>query len=236
MIRVTENLTSVRLELENAAELASRNPDEITLIAVSKRHSVDAIREAVGANQRHFGENFVAEGVGKIEALADPSLVWHFIGAIQSNKTRAIATHFDWVHTVDRIKIARRLSEQRPEELPPLQVCLQVNIDNEPQKAGVNIDAALSLAQQVHELPRLQLRGLMCLPRPRVTLDEQRQPFARMHALAATIRQYVADVDQLSMGMSADTRAAILEGSTMVRVGTAIFGARPETQHQNLKE
>ncbi|MEL7298178.1 MAG: YggS family pyridoxal phosphate-dependent enzyme, partial [Pseudomonadota bacterium] len=140
MIRVTENLTRVRRELENAAELASRNPDEITLIAVSKRHSVDAIRRAADAGQRHFGENFVAEGVSKIQTLTDLPLIWHFIGAIQSNKTRAIATHFDWVHTVDRIKIARRLSEQRPDALPPLQICLQINIDDEPQKAGVGVE------------------------------------------------------------------------------------------------
>lgn len=226
MIRVTENLNQVRERLQNAARVAGREPSEIKLLAVSKRHSVAAIEAVAEAGQQDFGENFVAEGLGKIAALAGRDLCWHFIGAIQSNKTRDIAAHYDWVHTVDRLKIARRLSEQRPEDCPPLEVCLQVNVDDEPQKAGVRPAEVAELAEQVARLPGLRLRGLMCLPRVRTDPEAQREPFAALRQLLEALQQQHRTLDTLSMGMTGDLEAAVLEGATIVRVGTAIFGAR----------
>lgn len=226
MIRVTENLRQVQARLQNAARVAGREASEIRLIAVSKRHPAAAVRAAAAAGQRDFGENFVAEGVAKIRDLGMPGLTWHYIGAIQSNKTRDIAAAFDWVHTIDRAKIARRLNDQRPDTLPPLEVCLQVNIDDEPQKAGVAPGAAAELAEVVAGLPRLSLRGLMCLPRPAGTVEAQRRPFAALRALFESLRDAHPGLDTLSMGMSDDLEAAVLEGATMVRVGTAIFGPR----------
>ncbi|MEL7373285.1 MAG: YggS family pyridoxal phosphate-dependent enzyme [Pseudomonadota bacterium] len=212
--------------MQNAARVAGREPSDIKLLAVSKRHSVASIEAVAEAGQRDFGENFVAEGLGKIEALAARKLCWHFIGAIQSNKTRDIAAHYDWVHTVDRLKIARRLSEQRPEDRPPLELCLQVNVDDEPQKAGVRPAEVAELAEQVARLPGLRLRGLMCLPRPRSDPEAQREPFAELRRLLEALQKQHAALDTLSMGMTGDLEAAVLEGATIVRVGTAIFGPR----------
>ncbi|MEO0345651.1 MAG: YggS family pyridoxal phosphate-dependent enzyme [Pseudomonadota bacterium] len=226
MIRVTENLNQVRERLQNAARVAGRQPSDIKLLAVSKRHSVASIEAAAEAGQHDFGENFVAEGLGKIEALAARELCWHFIGAIQSNKTRDIAAHYDWVHTVDRLKIARRLSEQRPDDRPPLEICLQVNVDDESQKAGVGPSEVAELAEQVAGLPGLRLRGLMCLPRVRTEPEAQREPFAALRELFEALRLQHASLDTLSMGMTGDLEAAVLEGATIVRVGTAIFGPR----------
>ena len=226
MIRVTENLRKIRDLLAKAAEDAGRSVNDVRLLAVSKKQPVAAIREAAAAGQRDFGENQVLEGVEKITQIADPALVWHFIGHLQTNKTRMVAEHFDWVHSIDRLKTARRLSDQRPDDLADLNVCVQVNVDDEQSKSGVPLADAASLARQVAGLPRLRFRGLMCLPAIRDTFSEQREPFRRLRELADELRDDGLAVDTLSMGMSGDFRAAVFEGSTMVRVGTAIFGAR----------
>ena len=226
MIRVTEHLAHVRERLASAARVANRSADEVQLLAVSKRHPAAAIRAAAAAGQLAFGENYVDEGVEKICELADAGLEWHYIGAIQSNKTARIARYFDWVHTIDRARIAHRLASQRPAGKPPLNVCLQVNIDAEPQKAGADPDNVLALANEVAGLDTLRLRGLMCLPQPRQGLSAQREPFRQLADLLHRLRAQHPDLDVLSMGMSGDLEAAILEGATLVRVGTAIFGPR----------
>jgi pyridoxal phosphate enzyme (YggS family) len=219
-------LRKIRDLLAKAAEDAGRSPGDVRLLAVSKKQPVAAILEVAAAGQRDFGENQVLEGVDKIREIADPALVWHFIGHLQTNKTRVVAEHFDWVHSIDRLKTARRLSDQRPDDLAGLNVCVQVNVDDEQSKSGVPFADAANLARQVADLPRLRFRGLMCLPAIRQTFDEQREPFRRLRELADELRAGGLAVDTLSMGMSGDFRAAIFEGSTMVRVGTAIFGAR----------
>ena len=226
MIRVTENLRNIRDLLAKAAVDAGRSADAVQLLAVSKKQPLSSIIEAAAAGQRNFGENQVAEGVEKIKSIANDELVWHFIGHLQTNKTRAVAEHFDWVHSIDRLKTARRLSDQRPANLPELNVCVQVDVDNEPGKSGVAIHATLDLAREVLELPRLRLRGLMCLPAIRDDFEGQREPFRRLRRLADQLSANGISTDTLSIGMSADFRAAIFEGSTMVRVGTAIFGTR----------
>jgi pyridoxal phosphate enzyme (YggS family) len=213
--------------LAKASSDAGRGDQPVRLLAVSKKQPISAILAAAEAGQRDFGENFVQEGLEKIAATRHLDLVWHFIGHLQANKTRAVAEHFDWVHTIDRLKIARRLSEQRPAHLDDLRICLQVNIDDEANKSGVNVTDVLALASEVADLPRLQLRGLMCLPANRAGFEQQRIPFARMRQLLETLRDAGLAADTLSMGMSGDYRAAIFEGSTIVRIGTAIFGARP---------
>jgi pyridoxal phosphate enzyme (YggS family) len=212
--------------LAHASVEAGREPDSVKLLAVSKKQSLNKIIAAANAGQSDFGENFVQEGLDKIAQTRGKPLIWHFIGHLQSNKTRLVAENFDWVHTIDKIKTARRLSEQRPPQLGPLNICLQVNIDEEPGKSGVSAEHLLELAQGCAELPNLALRGLMCLPAPRSEFAEQRIPFARLRELAAHLRDSGVDTDTLSMGMSGDFRAAILEGATIVRVGTAIFGER----------
>ncbi|MEA5445905.1 YggS family pyridoxal phosphate-dependent enzyme [Gammaproteobacteria bacterium AB-CW1] len=210
-----------------AAERHQRNPEDIRLLAVSKAKPAALIREAAALGQREFGENYLQEAVEKIDSLSDlPDLIWHFIGPLQSNKTRSVAERFDWVHSVDRLKIARRLSGQRPESLPDLNVCIQVNISEEPQKAGVAPSDVPELADQVAALPRLRLRGLMCLPAPSDSEDSQRRPFRALKALADQLQAQGHELDTLSMGMSADLEAAIAEGSTLLRVGSALFGAR----------
>ena len=229
MIRVTENLRKIRDLLSQAAVDAGRDPDSVALVAVSKKQPLERLRAAIAAGHRDFGENQVLEGIGKIELLADDALTWHFIGHLQTNKTRAVAEHFQWVHSVDRFKTARRLSEQRPEELGELNVCLQVNVDAEASKSGVAPDALIELASQVVELPRLKLRGLMCLPMIRTGFEAQREPFARLRELAAELGTRGIETDTLSMGMSDDFRAAIFEGATIVRIGTAVFGPRITT-------
>jgi pyridoxal phosphate enzyme (YggS family) len=198
----------------------------VKLLAVSKKQPVAKIREAHAAGQRDFGENFVQEGLEKIEALADLDLAWHFIGHVQSNKTRVVAENFDWVHTIDKLKTAKRLSEQRPDSLAPLDVCIQVNVDDETSKHGVAPAEVAELAAACAALPRLRLRGLMCLPAMREGFDEQRVPFATLRRLAEDLRRDGIETDTLSMGMTADYRAAIFEGATIVRIGTAVFGER----------
>ena len=226
MIGVTENYRKIQDLLAKAAAEAGRSPDHIRLLAVSKTKPVEAILEAAAAGQRDFGENFVQEGLTKIEAAARTDLTWHFIGHLQSNKTRAVAGHFDWVHTIDRLKIARRLSEQRPPDLEDLNVCIEVNVDAEASKSGVTPEETAALAHDIAKLPRLRLRGLMCLPAIREGFEEQRKPFRRLRELLESLNADGLRLDTLSMGMSADYAAAIHEGATIVRVGTAIFGAR----------
>ena len=227
MIRVTENLRKIRDLLAKASVDAGREADSVRLLAVSKKQPVSLVLEAAAAGQRDFGENFVQEGLEKIAAADRDDLCWHFIGHLQSNKTQAVAGHFDWVHTVDRLKTAERLSRQRPQQMSDLNICLQANIDNESGKSGVPANDVLALARQVATLPGIRLRGLMCLPEVRSGIDAQRKPFARLRELFDVLRGDGIEVDTLSMGMSGDFDAAILEGSTIVRVGTAIFGPRP---------
>jgi pyridoxal phosphate enzyme (YggS family) len=228
VIRVTENLSIIRDLLNQAALDAGRRPESVTLVAVSKKQPVTAILEAAAAGQRDFGENFVQEGIDKIKQAGRDDLVWHFIGHLQSNKTRDAAKYFDWVHTIDRLKIARRLNEQRPDDLPPLNVCIQVNVDDEASKSGVLPAAALDLAEEVATLDRLRLRGFMCIPKPTTDSADQRRAFRRLAEIAAAARDRGLDAATLSMGMSGDYVAAIAEGATLVRIGTAIFGPRPE--------
>ena len=226
MIGVTENFRKIQDLLAKASVDAGRSPERIRLLAVSKKKPPEAILEAYAAGQREFGENFVQEAVAKIAAVNRDDITWHFIGHLQANKTRAVAAQFQWVHTIDRLKIARRLSEQRPHYGSDLNVCIEVNIDGEDNKAGVAVTAVAELAAAVAELPRVRLRGLMCLPAIRDDFAAQRQPFARLRELLESLNRSGLQLDTLSMGMTADYAAAIQEGATMVRVGTAIFGAR----------
>jgi pyridoxal phosphate enzyme (YggS family) len=223
---ISDRLQQV-LERIHAAELsAGRSEGGVTLLAVSKTQPASVIREAATAGQTAFGENYLQEALAKQDALADlPELVWHFIGPIQSNKTRPIAERFEWVHTVDRLRIAERLSQQRPADKPPLNVCLQINVSGEATKSGVTLAALPELAAAVAQLPRLRLRGLMAIPAPATGLDRQRIPFRILREAMAALA--LPGLDTLSMGMSDDLEAAILEGATLVRVGTAIFGPRP---------
>ena len=226
MIGVTENLALISDLLQKAANEAGRDPASVNLLAVSKKQPLDKIRQAAAAGQRNFGENFVQEGVEKIEALAEFDLTWHFIGHLQSNKTRTVAEYFDWVHTIDKLKTARRLSDQRPDHLAPLNVCLQVNVDAEASKSGIAPAELPGLASACMELPGIRLRGLMCLPAIREDFEGQRVPFAALRHMAEELRQGGIDTDTLSMGMTADYRAAVFEGATIVRIGTALFGER----------
>jgi len=228
VIRVTENLRKIRDLLAQAAVDAGRDASCVRLLAVSKKQPASRVIEAAAAGQRDFGENQVAEGIAKIVAIADEQLLWHFIGHLQTNKTRAVAEHFHWVHSVDRLKLAERLSKQRPDSLGDLNVCLQVNIDAEANKSGVAVAELRDLATRVAELPRIKLRGLMCLPAIRNDFEAQREPFARLRLLADELARDGFETDTLSMGMSADYRAAIFENATIVRIGTAIFGPRDE--------
>jgi hypothetical protein len=226
VIGVTENLALISDLLAFSAVDAEREPDAVKLLAVSKKQPLSKILAAVEAGQRDFGENFVQEGLEKIDQTKNLNLVWHFIGHLQNNKTRLVAENFDWVHTIDKLKTARRLSEQRPAALGPLNICLQVNIDDEPGKSGIAIDALPELAAACVELPNIELRGLMCLPAIRPEFEQQRLPFARLRELADALRDSGVATDTLSMGMSGDYRAAIFEGATIVRIGTALFGDR----------
>lgn len=226
MTAIASNLQAVNDAIAQAARAAQRGAEDIKLLAVSKVFPAAAVREAFQAGQRAFGENYVQEALKKIEALRDLPLEWHFIGPIQSNKTRDIAERFAWVHSVDRLKIAERLSAQRPQNLPPLNVCIQVNVSGEASKSGVAPDALVALARAVARLPRLKLRGLMAIPAPAEDLQAQRVPFARLRGLLQHLNAQGLELDTLSMGMSHDLEAAVLEGATIVRVGTAIFGQR----------
>ena len=227
MSTIAENIAKVRERIREAAQASQRNPDSVRLLAVSKTHPAQAVREANASGQVDFGENYLQEALAKQLELADLDLAWHFIGPIQSNKTKAIAEHFHWVHSVDRLKIAQRLSEQRPDHLPPLNVCLQVNVSGETSKSGCAPEELPALAQAVTQLPRLRLRGLMTIPEPSDDPQAQREPLARLRQLRDALN---ADLDTLSMGMSQDLEAAIAEGATWVRIGTALFGARDYNQ------
>jgi len=227
---LADKYSAVRRQITLACENASRSPDSVSLLAVSKTRSADEVRELSRCGQRAFGENYLQEALDKIEALSDLGLEWHFIGPIQSNKTRPIAEHFDWVHSVDRLKIATRLSEQRPARLPPLNICLQVNISDEASKSGCSPDELPTLAAAVARLPNLRLRGLMAIPKPEDDPQRQRAVFAQVRELLQQLQQSHPGLDTLSMGMSADIDAAIQEGSTLVRVGTSLFGPRDYAQ------
>jgi pyridoxal phosphate enzyme (YggS family) len=229
MDTVEKRLQAVKFRIQEAARACGRDPREIVLVAVSKTFPPDVMRAAYAAGQRDFGESYAQEAIAKMEALADLDLRWHFIGPLQSNKTRPVAERFDWVHSVDRSKVAERLSAQRPEGLPPLQVCVQVNVSGEATKSGVMPGEAKALAHEVAALPRLALRGLMTLPEPTEDTAVQRRRFAALAALLAELRDEGLAVDTLSMGMSDDLESAIACGSTLARVGTAIFGARPNS-------
>lgn len=234
MASIARKLQEVRHRIGQACALAQRDVQSVTLLAVSKTFAAEAVREAYDAGQRAFGENYVQEGLAKIEALADlrPQLEWHLIGPLQSNKTREVAAVFDWVHTIDRLKVAERLSAQRPAHLPPLNVCLQVNIDGQASKSGVAPGELAGLAQAVAALPRLRLRGLMSIPEPVEGFEAQRAPHHNLRLLFEATGAYLnlrhkdLTLDTLSMGMSADLEAAVAEGATLVRVGSAIFGVR----------
>jgi pyridoxal phosphate enzyme (YggS family) len=232
MTTIEANLQTQRERVALACQQAGRAVTAVTLLAVSKTFGPDAVAQAIAAGQHAFGENYIQEGVDKVLALrashATVPLQWHCIGPIQSNKTRLVAEHFDWVQSVDRLKIAQRLSEQRPAHLPPLQVCLQVNVDDGANKSGVSPEELPSLAAAVAVLPGLQLRGLMCIPEPAPDFDSQRLLFLRCKTLFDALRQQHGEqVNTLSMGMSDDLEAAVAAGATMVRVGRGIFGARP---------
>ena len=230
MTTIEGNLLGVNARIGQACAQAGRTPAQVSLLAVSKTFGPEAVAEAVAAGQRAFGENYIQEGVEKILALRathpDAALQWHCIGPVQSNKTRLVAAHFDWVQSVDRLKIAQRLSEQRPTQLPPLQVCLQVNVDGGPTKSGVTPVELPALAEAVARLPHLKLRGLMCIPEPADSFEAQRAVFAQAKALLDRLNAQGLGLDTLSMGMSDDLDAAIAAGSTLVRVGRAVFGSR----------
>lgn len=226
MVTIADNLQAVRTRIAQAATAANRLPQSVQLLAVSKTFSAAEIEQAWHAGQRAFGENFVQEGVTKITALSALAIEWHFIGPLQSNKTRPVAEHFAWVHSIEREKIARRLNDARPPQLPPLNVLIQVNVSGELSKSGVAPGEELALAAAIRDMPRLRLRGLMAIPEPTTDPALQRERFARLRGLLDDLRENHPEADTLSMGMSADLEAAIAEGSTLVRVGTAIFGNR----------
>jgi PLP dependent protein len=223
---LTLHVNHVRSRIRNAAIASGRDPNSVTLVAVTKAKTAESVRLAATAGVTDFGENYLQEAEAKIALLADLQLKWHFIGSIQSNKTRAIAERFDWVQSVDRFSVARRLSEQRPFHAPPLNVCIQVALVPEPTKGGVAPDALLELATAVSGLPRLKLRGLMCVPPPQPNAAAERAVFGALRAALEDLNAAGLKLDTLSMGMSADFESAIAEGATLVRVGTALFGAR----------
>ena len=226
MIRVTENFRKIQDLLASACVDAGREPGSVQLLAVSKKKPAADVLALADAGQRDFGENFVQEGLEKIAETGRDDLTWHMIGHLQSNKTKDVAEHFDWVHTVDRVKIARRLSAQRPHYAKDLNLCIQVNVDDEAGKSGVRLDEVATLAGEIAGLPKVRLRGLMCLPAVREDFDAQRLPFARMREALEQLQAEGIQLDTLSMGMTADYAAAIHEGATIVRIGTALFGAR----------
>ena len=232
MSRISENLQAVHARITAAVSKVSRGAQEITLLAVSKTFGPQAVTQAYGCGQRDFGENYLQEALEKMAAVQTAAVdaVWHFIGPVQSNKTRPLAESFDWVHCVDREKIARRLSEQRPEHLLPLNVCIRVKLDDEDSKSGIDPEDVAALATLILSLPRLRLRGLMAIPAPCADFDGQRDSFRVLNDLFCTLRNGGMPLDTLSIGMSADLEAAIAEGATIVRVGSAIFGERKNEQ------
>ncbi|MTB47393.1 MULTISPECIES: YggS family pyridoxal phosphate-dependent enzyme [unclassified Providencia] len=224
---IQKNLSDVTERIHLAATECHRSPQDITLLAVSKTKPCEAILEAIEAGQRQFGENYVQEGVEKIQHFAERTdLVWHFIGPLQSNKSRLVAEHFDWFHTLDRAKIAQRINEQRPQDKAPLNVLIQINISDENSKSGITLEEVNELAAQVAQLPNLVLRGLMTIPAPETDYERQCAAFRQMEQAFEQLKANYPTVDTLSMGMTDDMRAAIHCGSTLVRIGTAIFGAR----------
>jgi pyridoxal phosphate enzyme (YggS family) len=223
---LSDNITKLLQRVRRCAEKSQYHNSDIIVVAASKTRPARDVRAAHDSGLSHFGESYLQEALSKIADLAELGLIWHFIGPIQSNKTSSIAAHFDWVHSIDRDKVARRLSEQRPPHLPPIQVCLQVNISGEQSKSGATIEQLPGLARTILELPNLKLRGLMAIPAANANIGQQQQAFARMRDALAQLKSTAPDVDTLSMGMSNDFEAAIAEGATIVRIGTAIFGPR----------
>ncbi len=224
--RIADNLAQLRMRIQQAERRYQRPPGSVQLLAVSKTRPAEDILAAAACGQHHFGESYLQEAVEKITALAEHNLYWHFIGPIQSNKTRLIATHFDWVHSVDRLKVARRLSDQRPAHLPPLNICLQINISDEASKSGLSLSGLPEAARQIAGLPNLHLRGLMAIPQRSPHFEQQRRPFHQLHQALQSLSNAGIKLDTLSMGMSTDMEAAIAEGATIVRIGTDIFGPR----------
>ena len=224
MTSISFRLKELKLQIQQAELSSARKPGSVQLLAVSKTKPAEDLIDAYVAGQRHFGESYVQEALIKQQQLADFDITWHFIGPIQSNKTRAIATHFNWVHSVDRFKIAKRLNDQRPDNLQPLNLCLQVNISNEASKSGVSIDELPSLITQVLQLPKIRLRGVMAIPQPQQNHDEQRLPYRQLYEAIQQLN--LPQLDTFSFGMTADMDAAIMEGATIVRIGTALFGTR----------
>lgn len=223
---IAENIQAIRSDIADAENKYDRAPGSVHLLAVSKTRPIEDIHAAFAENQSDFGENYLQDALSKISAITETSIEWHFIGSIQSNKTRQVAENFNWVHTIDRLKIAQRLSEQRPSELKPLNLCIQVNTSGENSKSGVTIEDSLNLAKQISSLENVRLRGLMTIPASSNDFEQQRQPFRLLRELKDEICAHGIELDTLSMGMSNDMEAAIAEGSTIVRIGTAIFGAR----------
>lgn len=232
MTEIKNRFNTIQQAINDASVQSGRDPEAVRLLAVSKTWPAEKLRQLTVLGQRCFGENYLQEALEKIEALADLDLEWHFIGPIQSNKTRDIAAHFDWAQSIDRVKIARRLNQQRATEQPSLNVCIQVNIDEEDSKSGVSAGEVLTLAEQIAQLDRLVLRGLMVIPSRQTDETAQRASFRRAHDLFKQLQHLYPQVDTLSMGMTADLSAAIAEGSTMVRIGTALFGPRDTSQRQ----
>jgi pyridoxal phosphate enzyme (YggS family) len=226
MTFISERLQAVQASIHDAAINVGRRQDDVQLLAVSKAHPANALREAYHAGQHRFGENYLQEALAKQAELSDLAIEWHFIGPIQSNKTQAIAQHFDWVHSVDRLKIAERLNAARTENLAPLQICLQVNVSQEESKSGLFSEDISELAIAVQSLPRLKLRGLMAIPAPSQDISEQREQFSQVRHLYEKLQSQGLVMDTLSIGMSEDFPAAIAEGATIVRIGSAIFGSR----------
>lgn len=224
-ISISQNLNIIREQISNAEIEFGRSPGSVKLLAVSKTRPVEDLQAAINAGQLLFGENYLQDALPKIEVLPG-NLEWHFIGPIQSNKTQPVAQHFDWVHSIDRLKIARRISEQRPATLEPMNICLQVNTSGEASKSGIEPEETLALAKQITRLPGIQLRGLMTIPASEEDFELQRQPFRLLAELQQQLIKEGLPLDTLSMGMTNDMRAAIAEGATIVRIGTAIFGAR----------
>ena len=223
---IAQNIKSIQSQIHDFERKYGRSSGSVQLLAVSKTRPIEDIYAAFAENQQHFGENYLQDALSKIENMDESTVEWHFIGPIQSNKTRQIAENFHWVHTIDRLKIAQRLSEQRNSEQNPLNVCIQVNISGEESKSGVSIEETLSLAKEIITLPNINLRGLMAIPASSNDFEQQRKPFQLLRKLKDDIQSQGIELDTLSMGMSNDMEAAIAEGSTMVRIGTAIFGAR----------
>ncbi|MEN8129585.1 MAG: YggS family pyridoxal phosphate-dependent enzyme [Pseudomonadota bacterium] len=228
MLSIRDRLAQIRTKISEAEYRYGRSPGSVSLLAVSKSQPLDRIQQAIACGQRLLGENYLQQAQDKISKLHNSDLEWHFIGAIQANKTRHIAQLFQWVHSVDRLKIATRLNNQRPTTLPPLDLCLQVNVSEEPSKAGVRLERLPELAEQIAALSRLRLRGLMAIPFPSTSTHDQRHNFALLREALEGINNRGFQLDTLSMGMSNDMEAAIAEGATMVRIGTAVFGPRPQ--------